>query len=111
MDNSDLANWFTRHGEVILAGISGGVIKWVIEKPKDLGVAVGGMVSAILLSYYFAPILVEQFKLGDNMIAPMGFAVGVFGLMFVEIAYKQAPNLIKSKLTEWFKGGKDDPIA
>jgi len=35
MDNNDLANWFTRHGEVIVAGISGGIIKWVIEKPKD----------------------------------------------------------------------------
>lgn len=107
MDNNDLANWFTRHGEIILAGISGGVIKWVIEKPKDLGVAIGGMVSAILLSYYFAPILVEQFKLGDKMTAPMGLIVGLFGLMFVEIAYKQAPDLIKNKLSEWFKGGKN----
>ena len=107
MDNNDLANWFTRHGEVIVAGISGGIIKWVIEKPKDLSVAIGGMVSAILLSYYFAPILVDQFKLGDKMIAPMGLIVGLFGLMCVEVTYKQAPALIKTKLTEWFKGGKN----
>lgn len=89
-----LNEWLFENGSAILSATSGAVVYVTMSKPKNIWEGFLLLLAGSLTSFWATPPIMHYFKLDNEYAGGVGFMLGVFAMLLLQILFARLPSIV-----------------